>query len=69
MSTPVINLAAMNKLTAKSFPRRKRMVVLPKRIDDALRKRARHMGQGLSPMIRAYVIDGLKRDGMLEPAS
>lgn len=47
-------------------PRRKRMVVLPKRIDDALHRRARQLGQGLSPMIRAYVIDGLKRDGMLD---
>ncbi len=42
------------------------MVVLPKRVDDALHKRAKHLGLGLSPLIRAYVIDGLKRDHMLE---
>lgn len=47
-----------------SFPRRRRMVVLPKPVDDALAKRARKQHCGLSPLIREYIVAGLKRDGI-----
>lgn len=48
-----------------SFPRRRRMVVLPKPVDDALAKRARAQHCGMSPLIRDYIVAGLKRDGLL----
>lgn len=64
--SPMLTTGSMPKQIVKTFPRRRRMVSLPKRIDDALLKRARQLGQGLSPIIRSYVVDGLKRDNMLD---
>ena len=56
----------MTKPRTNQFARKRRMVVLPSRVDDALLKRSRQIGLSISPMIRQYVIDGLKRDRMLE---
>ena len=55
----------MAKKKRPSFLRRKRMVVLSKRVDDALNERAQELELGLSPTIRKYVIEGLRRDKML----